>query len=80
MSRIHQSDAPAAAQEDVGSIVDRARGAETIAEVGAPASIDDEHADPTLIEWMLDRSPEQRLDALQGFVDSVWELRGGSKT
>lgn len=42
--------------------------------------VDDAHADPTLIDWMLDRSPEQRLAALQGFVDSLWELRGGSKT
>lgn len=34
-------------------------------------------ADSSLIEWMLDLTPEQRLEALQGFVDSVWELRGG---
>jgi hypothetical protein len=42
--------------------------------------VDDDEADPTLIGWMLDRSPEQRLEALQGFVDSIWELRNGSKT
>jgi hypothetical protein len=43
------------------------------------APIDDDHADPTLIEWMLNRSPDQRLEALQGFVDSIWELRGADK-
>ena len=50
------------------------------AEEPLPAPVDDAHADPTLVEWMLDRSPEERLAALQGFVDSVWELRGGRET
>ena len=43
------------------------------------ASLADDRADPTLIEWMLGLTPEQRLDALQGFVNSVWELRHGTK-
>jgi hypothetical protein len=43
------------------------------------AKLADDKADPTLIEWMLDLTPEQRLDALQGFVNSVWELRHGTE-
>jgi hypothetical protein len=32
--------------------------------------------DVSLIRWMLSLTPEERLAVLQGFVDSVWELRG----
>lgn len=39
----------------------------------------DDRADPTLIRWMLGLTSEQRLEALQGFVNSVWELRHGPK-
>lgn len=35
---------------------------------------DDEGVDLSLIRWMLSLSPEERLDVLQGFVDSVAEL------
>lgn len=79
MSRSRASDAPAATQVAGKASVDRERRAETIGPADAPPPVDDALADPTLIEWMLDRSPEQRLEALQGFVDSLWELRGGSK-
>lgn len=47
------------------------------APVESTASAGEASADASLIEWMLDLTPEQRLEALQGFVDSVWELRGG---
>jgi len=47
------------------------------AQVDATAAVGQSSADSSLIEWMLDLTPEQRLEALQGFVDSVWELRGG---
>ncbi len=52
-----------------------------------PASIDPSAAertrtdgdgvDLTLIRWSLRMTPSQRLDVLQGFVDSVFELRRG---
>ena len=32
--------------------------------------------DLTLIRWMLSLTPAERLDVLQGFVDSVLEIRG----
>ena len=32
--------------------------------------------DLTLIRWMLAMTPAERLEALQGFVDSVWEALG----
>ena len=47
------------------------------AQVDATVAVGESSADSSLIEWMLDLTPEQRLEALQGFVDSVWELRGG---
>jgi hypothetical protein len=42
----------------------------------ADPDVSAEGVDRTLIRWMLGLTPEQRLDALQGFVDSVRELRG----
>ena len=35
----------------------------------------DDGVDGSLILWMLRLSPEERLEVLQGFVDSVEELR-----
>lgn len=32
--------------------------------------------DVTLIQWMLSLTPDERLDALQGFVDALWEMKG----
>jgi hypothetical protein len=34
--------------------------------------------DLSLIRWMLGLAPAERLDALQGFVDSVLSLRDGT--
>jgi hypothetical protein len=34
-----------------------------------------DEVDTTLIAWMLTLTPSERLDQLQGFVDSVLELR-----
>lgn len=47
------------------------------AQIDSTVAAGETSADSSLIEWMLDLTPEQRLEALQGFVDSVWELRGG---
>jgi hypothetical protein len=38
------------------------------------AAPDDDGVDVSLIRWMLSLTPEQRLDALQGFVDSALAL------
>lgn len=35
---------------------------------------DNDVVDVTLIRWMLSLSPEERLEVLQGFVDSVAEM------
>lgn len=37
----------------------------------------DDGVDVSLSRWMLDLSPSERLDVLQGFTDSVGELRDG---
>ncbi len=36
----------------------------------------DDGVDVSLIRWMISLTPDERLDVLQGFVDSVAELRG----
>lgn len=38
----------------------------------------DDGVDLTLIRWMLDLSPLERLQAAQDLIDSVWALRGMS--
>jgi hypothetical protein len=44
---------------------------------GAPESWD--HPDDALITWMLSLTPAQRLEALQGWVDSIQALRNGAR-
>ena len=44
---------------------------------GTESPYDRSGVDLTLIRWMLDMTPAQRLEALQAFVDSVWQVRGG---
>ena len=39
-----------------------------------------EGVDRTLVRWMLSLTPDQRLDALQAFADSVWALRNARRT
>lgn len=70
----YQSVAPAGATEPENTQAE----AERRGQVGEP-ELSDERADPTLIHWMLGLTPERRLEALQGFVNSVWELRYGTK-
>jgi hypothetical protein len=40
----------------------------------------DDGVDLTLIRWMLSLTPAQRLDVLQGFADSVAEIRARNTT
>lgn len=77
--RIDEREAPNAMDARPSESPESPEPPESSPEREPPSPRDDDHADPTLIQWMLDRSPEQRLDALQGFVDSIWELRGGHK-
>lgn len=44
--------------------------------VSEPSTLpsEDDGVDVSLIRWLLGLSPEERLAALQGFVDSVCEL------
>lgn len=47
----------------------------------APDSeVSDSGVDLTLIRWMLSLTPTERLEALQGFADSVWALRDGRRS
>jgi hypothetical protein len=41
---------------------------------------DDDGVDLTLIRWMLSLTPSERLDALQGFADSLYELRHATRS
>ena len=44
-----------------------------------PPVPDADGVDTTLVRWMLSLTPTERLEVLQGFVDSVSELRGGGR-
>jgi hypothetical protein len=44
-----------------------------------PPVLDADGVDTTLVRWMLSLTPAERLEALQGFVDSVSELRGDGR-
>jgi hypothetical protein len=37
---------------------------------------DSSGVDVTLIRWMLDMTPAERLQALQSFVDATWKAQG----
>jgi hypothetical protein len=36
--------------------------------------------DLTLVRWMLEKSPTERLLAAQDLVDAIWALRAGRET
>jgi hypothetical protein len=42
------------------------------------ATVAEDGVDRSLIRWMLSLTPAERLDALQGFVDSALSLRDGA--
>jgi len=44
-------------------------------EAPGPQEYSEDGVDLTMIRWMLSLTPAQRLDALQGFVSSVLEIR-----
>ena len=46
--------------------------------LGSPAIGDVDH-DDRLIRWMLERTPAQRLEALQNFVEGIVALRYARK-
>ena len=48
-------------------------------ETDQPAYSED-GVDLTLIRWMLSLTPAERLDVLQGFADSIAEIRARSAT
>jgi len=39
---------------------------------------DSSGVDVTLIRWMLDMTPAERLQVLQSFVDATWNARGAN--
>jgi hypothetical protein len=49
----------------------------SLTEIDATSAYAPDGVDLTLIRWMLSLTPDERLDALQGFVDALWELKGG---
>ena len=44
-----------------------------------PHELDDDGVDLSLIRWMLGLTPDERLQVLQGFSDSVEEIRSGER-
>lgn len=47
----------------------------SITDASTPARLASQGEDDSLIRWMRSLSPAERLQVLQGFVDSVSELR-----
>jgi hypothetical protein len=43
----------------------------------AESVCNEDGVDLSLIRWMLSLTPSQRLDVLQGFNDSTWEILHG---
>ncbi|HUP04667.1 MAG TPA: hypothetical protein VMU19_11800 [Bryobacteraceae bacterium] len=42
-----------------------------------PPEYDENGVDLTLILWMMDMTPAERLDTLQAAVDALWPYRSG---
>ena len=42
----------------------------------APPEYDSNGVDLTLIQWMMDMPPAERLETLQAVVNVLWEARG----
>jgi len=46
------------------------------AEPSLDGAFSSDGVDLTTIRWMLDRTPEERLQAAQQLIDAAWALRG----
>jgi len=53
---------------------------ETTAEPTLEGAFAADGVDLTLIRWMLEKSPTERLLAAQEFIDATWALRTGRET
>jgi hypothetical protein len=42
----------------------------------AQTEYDDNGVDLTLIRWMLDMTPAERLETLESFANALWKARG----
>jgi hypothetical protein len=58
------------------AMVDRSRRMKN----GRRPTMDDDGVDASLIRWMLGLTPQERLQALQDYVDLVTDLRRASPT
>jgi len=50
------------------------------AELDLEGAFSDDGVDLTLIRWMLQRTPTERLQAAQQLIDATWALRIDSET
>jgi hypothetical protein len=50
---------------------------ERLEDAAPPLEATEDEVDVSLIRWMLSLTEDERLEVLQGFVDSVAELTGG---
>lgn len=55
-------------------------GYETDAADETPVAEPGDGVDVSLIQWMLGLTPTERLQAAQDMVNTIWMLRGGTKT
>ena len=48
----------------------------SLTDIDAQSAYAPDGTDLTLIRWMLSLTPAERLDALQGFIDALWKVKG----
>ncbi len=54
--------------------------AEASEEVESSEAYSEDGVDVSLIHWMLELSPKERLEAAQDMIDTVWMLREAAET
>lgn len=53
---------------------------EQLSEPTVEGAFADDGVDLTLVRWMLEKSPTERLHAAQDLVDAIWAVRTGRET
>jgi len=80
MSAVSNQSQPDEAPVGDGVGDDIERQSETKAEPTLEGAFAADGVDLTLIRWMLERSPTERLRAAQELIDATWALRTGRET
>lgn len=61
------------------TVSDPGRSTSTESKLDLEGAFSDDGVDLTLIRWMLERTPTERLQAAQQLIDATWALRTDSE-